>query len=196
MSLLQQLVARVRRLRARWFAPPSEVRRVRSPTGLPEWARAGRKRRAHIKRVAALLEEWADAMEAPPAERRRWLRACWLHDALRGAELAPGLTHGGAAADRAEELGETDRGVLDAVRYHSVGYAEWDDVGKMLYLADFLEPGRKSRRKQRSRWAKQVPRNRDRVLREIVSLQMRSRLRAHRLIDPHTAAFWNSLMGQ
>jgi len=195
-SLLQQLVVRVRQLGARWFPPPREVRRPRALTGLPEWAEAGKKRRAHVKRVARLLEQWAVEMRPSQQERNRWLRACWLHDALRDAQLPLGASHGGAAADRAEQLGETDRGVLDAVRYHSVGYAGWDDVGKMLYLADFLEPGRRSRRKQRARWAKQVPHDRDRVLREIVSTQMRSRLRAHRLIDPHTAAFWNALIGR
>src|SRR3989442_7869952 len=81
----------------------------------------------------------------------------------------------------------------DAVRYHSVGYAGWDDVGKMLYLADFLEPGRRSRRKQRAKLAKRVPRDRDGVLREIVALQVRARLHAGRSINPRTLEFWNSL---
>ena len=48
----------------------------------------------------------------------------------------------GEAAARAKADGEIDRGVLDAVRYHSVGLAEWDMVGRILYAADFLEPGR------------------------------------------------------
>jgi HD superfamily phosphohydrolase YqeK len=132
-------------------------------------------------------------MEVSPRERGRWLKAVWLHDALRDAPPTRGLTHGGAAADRAAQDGESDRGVLDAVRYHSVGYAGWDDVGKMLYLADFLEPGRHRRRKQRAKLAKRVPRDRDGVLREIVALHVRSRVRAGRAIDPRTLEFWNSL---
>src|SRR5437667_463694 len=123
----------------------------------------------------------------------RWLRAVWLHEALRDAPGTRGTTHGGAAADRAAQDGESDRGVLDAVRYHSSGYAGWDDVGKMLYLADFLEPGRRSRRKQRAKLAKRVPHDRDGVLREVVALQVRSRLRAGRTIHPLTVEFWNSL---
>ena len=146
-----------------------------------------------MKRVAALLEEWADEIKPSREERNRWLKACWLHDALRGANLPIGISHGAAAADRAEQLGESDRGVLDAVRYHSVGYAGWDDVGRMLYLADFLEPGRTRRRKQRARWARQVPRDRDGVLREIVRRQLQSRLRMHKRIDPLTVEFWNAL---
>ena len=160
---------------------------------LPAWARAGKRRRAHIQRAAALVEEWADEMEVSPQERSRWLKAVWLHDALRDAPRTRGTTHGGAAADRAAQDGESDRSVLDAVRYHSFGYAGWDDVGRMLYLADFLEPGRRSRRKQRAKLAKRVPRDRDGVLREIVAQQVRSRLRAGRAIHPLTLEFWNSL---
>src|SRR2546426_5929548 len=51
------------------------------------------------------------------------------------------------AAERAAHDGETDQGLLDAVHYHSLGFAQWDDVGKMLYLADYLEPGRTLDRK-------------------------------------------------
>ena len=135
-------------------------------------------------------------MEVSSAERGRWRKAAWLHDALRDAPVSRGTTHGAAAADRAAQDGESDRGVLDAVRYHSFGYAGWDDVGKMLYLADFLEPGRRYRRKQRAKLAKRVPRERDRILREIVAQQMRSRLRAGRPIHPLTLEFWNSLAGR
>ncbi len=143
--------------------------------------------------MAALLEEWADQMGVSDAERDRWLRAAWLHDALRETRLAANTTHGAAAADRAANDGETDRGVLDAVRYHSCGYAGWDDVGKMLYLADALEPGRKPHRKERARLAERVPHERDRVLRKIVAYEIRQRTRGGRPIDPLTTEFWNSL---
>lgn len=170
--------------------------RKRAPavTGLPAWAEAGRKRRAHVRRMAALLNDWADEMGVSANERSRWLSACWLHDALRDADLPAGLTHGAAAADRAAADGHSDSGVLSAVHFHSVGYAGWDNVGKMLYLADFLEPGRKSQRKQRAQMARRVPRDRDGVLREIVAHQIRSRLQRDRPVDPLTLEFWNSLV--
>lgn len=126
-------------------------------------------------------------------ERHRWLRAVWLHDALRDARLPKGTRHGFAAATRAARGGETDRGVLDAVRYHSTGYAGWDDVGRMLFLADNLEPGRKGRRKERAKLARRVPRERDVVLREVVGQQLQADLRAGRPVDPLTLEFWNSL---
>jgi protein-S-isoprenylcysteine O-methyltransferase Ste14/HD superfamily phosphohydrolase YqeK len=162
---------------------------------LPGWAEVGRRRREHIERVVALLEEWAVAMDVPDRERDRWLKAAWLHDALRDARLDDGMAHGPAAADRAARDGESDRGVLDAVRYHSSGYAGWDDVGKMLYLADYLEPGRKRNGKERATLAARVPRQRDRVLRKIVAYEIRWRVRAGRPVDPLTVAFWNALNG-
>ena len=132
-------------------------------------------------------------MDVPDRERDRWLKAAWLHDALRDARLREGLAHGAAAADRAERDGESDRGVLDAVRYHSWGYAGWDDVGKMLYLADYLEPGRRRNAKQRAYLAERVPRQRDRVLRKIVAYEIRRRVRARQPVPTVTVEFWNSL---
>jgi HD domain len=184
---------RASKLLARLVAPWRRRRRALPIGRLPVWAEAGRRRRAHVQRVADLVEAWADAMGVAALERRRWLRAVWLHDALRDARLPKGTRHGPAAADRAAKEGETDRGVLDAVRYHSVGYAGWDDVGRMLYLADNLEPGRKGRRKERAKLAKRVPEERDAVLSEVVARQMQTELRAGRAIDPLTLAFWNSL---
>ena len=172
----------------------SRPRRTRARVdGLPGWAKVGRARRAHIGRVADLLEEWADELDVTDTERARWLRAAWLHDALRDARLAEGTAHGAAAADRAAQEGEADQGVLDAVRYHSWGYAGWEDVGKMLYLADYLEPGRKGRGNTRARLAERVPRQRDRVLRKIVAYEIRSRVRAGRPVNPLTIGFWNAL---
>jgi protein-S-isoprenylcysteine O-methyltransferase Ste14/HD superfamily phosphohydrolase YqeK len=169
--------------------------RIAREFDLPGWAEVGRRRREHIERVVALLEEWAVAMDVPDRERDRWLKAAWLHDALRDAHLDDGTAHGPAAADRAARDGESDRGVLDAVRYHSSGYAGWDDVGKMLYLADYLEPGRKRNGKERATLAARVPRQRDRVLRKIVAYEIRWRVRAGRPVDPLTVAFWNALNG-
>jgi HD superfamily phosphohydrolase YqeK len=164
-----------------------------TPVALPAWAVAGKPRRAHVRRVAALVEAWADAMAVTLEERARWLRAVWLHDALKDAPLPRGIAHGPAAAERAEREGETDRGVLDAVRHHTWGHPAWDDVGKMLFLADYLEPGRRGRRKARARLAARVPRHRDAVLRRVLAWQMRACLRAGRRIHPHTLELWNAL---
>jgi HD superfamily phosphohydrolase YqeK len=161
---------------------------------------------AHIRRVADLLGAWADAMATPPAERSRWLRAAYLHDALKDAPpdllraLAPdawdrdALRHGPAAATLAAQHGETDRGVLDAVRYHSVGYAGWDSVGQMLYLADYLEPGRGTHPDVRAQRAARVPGAPRRVLREVAQERVGHKIAQGYVLVPETVAFWNALV--
>jgi len=186
-----------RKVRRWWPGRPRRLsRRERAAREfeLPSWARVGRRRREHIERVVALLEDWAEAMDVSDRERDRWIKAAWLHDALRDARLQ-GAAHGAAAAERAARDGESDTGVLDAVRYHSSGYAGWDDVGKMLYLADYLEAGRKGNGKERASLAARVPRQRDRVLRKIVAYEIRWRVHDSRPVNPLLIEFWNSLNG-
>ncbi len=161
---------------------------------LPAWTVATPERRAHIERVVALLNEWARAMTVPPDERARWLRAGWLHDALRDAPAASELDHGPLAAERAARDGEHDQGVLDAVRYHSIGYAGWDEVGRMLYLADYLEPGRTFDREARRDLAARVPAERDAVLREVVRRRIEWTVRSGWPLREETVRFWNALV--
>lgn len=161
---------------------------------LPGWAEASASRRAHIERVVALLTAWANAMRVSPEERDRWIRAGWLHDALRDAPLDNQTAHGPAAADRAAREGERDRGILDAVRYHTIGSAGWDDVGRMLYLADFLEAGRAL--PDGPELARRVPLERDAVLKEVARRRLEWTLRSGWPLRAETVAFWNQLAGQ
>lgn len=175
-------------------------------SGLPAWAQVTPARRDHIARVATLLGAWADAMDVPAAERQRWLRAAWLHDALKDAPaedlraLTPGfhgpdaLRHGPAAAARAAADGEADAGVLDAVRHHSLGSAAWDRVGRMLYLADYLEPGRTHRPAEREEWVRRVPDEPGVVLREVAAARIARNLRRGWPLLPETVGFWNALL--
>lgn len=159
----------------------------------------------HTVRVAELVAAWADALAIPDSERNRWLRAAWLHDALRDADAAelerwasstPGaieLRHGPASASRAKAEGETDRGVLDAVRYHSVGLAEWDMVGRVLYCADYLEPGRAFERERRAELASRFPADPAGVLREVAAARVAHVVAARWTQPEPTYRFWNSL---
>ncbi len=160
---------------------------------LPSWAVVTAERRAHIEGVAALLAEWARVLRVPPAERERWLRAAWLHDALRDAPAATELDHGPVCADRLVMDGERDQGVLDAVRYHSLGYAGWDDVGRMLYLADHLEPGRTFDSATRAALRARMPGDRDAVLMAVARRRVEWALQSGWPLAPETVGFWNAL---
>ncbi len=180
-----------------------------TPSGLrptlPVWAVVSPERLAHIERVARLVSLWAEEMGVPDSERNRWLRAVWLHDALRDAPAAElerwaptvlgslELRHGPASAARAKADGETDRGVLDAVRYHSVGLAEWDMVGRVLYCADYLEPGRDHQREQRAGLAARFPTDSGGVLREVARARLARAISSGWPLPDPTVRFWNTL---
>ena len=173
---------------------------------LPSWAAAGEKRRAHILRVTALLEQWAAAMRLTPAEAEAWRDAGRWHDALRDApeaelralvpalpDLPPGILHGPAAAARLAQAGERRSEVLEAVRWHTVGCASWSATGRALYMADFLEPGRAFARAERDFLASQVLHDFDGVFRQVVRQRLEWSLRDGRQLFRQTVELWNSL---
>ena len=162
---------------------------------LPPWAVVTPERRAHVERVAALLASWATVMHVPDPERARWLRAAWLHVAVRDSPAANELAHGPLAAGRAAHDGETDQGVLDAVRHHSLGFAQWDDVGKMLYLADYLEPGRPFDQELRRSLAARVPEERDAILKQVAARRIARVSDGRWPLLRETVDFWNALVG-
>lgn len=173
---------------------------------LPTWAHVTDKRRSHIQRVAAVATEWADQMNTPEPERARWLKAVALHDALKDADDAllkefapdawgvPVLRHGPAAAEMAARHGETDLGVLDAVRYHSIGFAGWDAVGRILYLADYLEPGRRFHTSRHEKWRAKVPTDMRQVLRRVAAERITSKINEGLALPTETTDFWNALV--
>ncbi len=174
---------------------------------LPVWATVSDTRLEHIARVAELAARWAEEMGIPDNERNRWLRAVWLHDAMRDAspeELAQWaptavgseeLRHGPASAARAKAEGEIDRGVLDAVRYHSVGLAEWDMVGRVLYCADYLEPGRKPT-PERAALAARFTTDPTGVLRDVAQARIVRLVSSGWSLPDPTVRFWNSLQAR
>jgi HD superfamily phosphohydrolase YqeK len=174
---------------------------------LPEWTQASAGRRAHMARVAALLSSWAEARCLPSSERDRWVAAGWLHDALRDAppdalrgevpsdlrDLPDGVLHGPAAAQRLAN--DADPELLDAIRYHTIGHPSLSDLGRALYLADFLEPGRNFEVEWRAALAARMPHAMSEVLREVIGARIRHLIDARKPIRPETAAFWSVIAG-
>lgn len=184
---------------------PSQTTAGERALDLPPWSRVTAKRAEHIQRVTNLLGAWAATMRLDAAEARAFADAGLLHDSLRdapeqelreitGDRSSPvGLLHGPAAAITLERHGESRRDVLDAIRYHTVGHVGWGRVGKALYMADFLEPGRKFSRQDRYFLSLQVPTAFDGVFRQVVRMRLEWTVREGNHIFPETVELWNAL---
>lgn len=155
--------------------------------------------------MAELLTGWAEARGLPEEDRIRWRAAGYLHDALRQAgpdELTfwterdwdPALLHGPACAARLREEGVEDEALLRAVTYHTLGHPELDDLGRHLYLADFLEPGRQILPDVRERLRSILPDEPLEALLSVVALRIAHRLEVRGGIRRETVDFWNRLL--
>lgn len=185
----------------------SPVVREAAEGRLPGWAVVTRRRREHIARVAALMREWGERLRLPAADRARWVAAGTLHDALRdageaelreilGGEFAdfpPPLLHGPATAHRLDT--DADAELLDAIRYHTLGHARLGRLGRALYLADFLEPGRDFAVQWREGLRRRMPEAQDEVLVEVLASRLGHLIEVRKPIRPETAAFWSAVVG-
>ncbi len=171
---------------------------------IPAWACVSERRLEHIIRVTGLLDEWASALRLPPDEAQAWHDAGRFHDALRDApesllrELAGDLPeyttemlHGPAAAARLQRDGESRTELLDAIRFHTVGSARWGGLGRALYMADYLEPGRKFSRTDRAYLASQVPHDFDATFRQVLRNRLEWSLREGMRLFPEAVGLWN-----
>jgi 2-amino-4-hydroxy-6-hydroxymethyldihydropteridine diphosphokinase len=174
---------------------------------LPDWAVARKKRRAHMARVADLLREWGEIRGDDPRDVERWTAVGYLHDVLRDADpgelrgalstpldqLPDEVIHGPAAADRLRLAGVTDEPLLTAIAFHSLGSPDFDDIGKALYVADFLEPGRKIQPKWRARLRTEMPGGLDAVARAVVRKRIQFLVKKWRPVPLETLGLWNIL---
>lgn len=118
----------------------------------------------HVEAVVGCVESIASNVCWSGEERAGAVRAAWYHDARKNdgleewlrmigsaGEVADdwalennrGLLHAQAAAAwAATQIGEPMSEVVEAVRHHPTGHVDWGAIGRMLYVADFCEPGR------------------------------------------------------
>ncbi len=173
---------------------------------LPEWAQISEKRRAHVERVTTLLDDWAVRLALDGQEARAWHDAGRLHDALRDAPedvlralagepagYTVDMLHGPAAAERLRRDGESRQDLLDAIRHHTVGSSQWGRLGRALYMADYLEPGRKFSRGDRAYLAAQVPHAFDATFRQVVRARLEWSLREGMRLYQTTVQLWNEV---
>lgn len=175
----------------------------------PSWAQAGEARRAHMARVADLMEHWARTLGLEAGEVSRWRAGAFLHDVLRDAppdalraeapaelrELDGPLLHGPVAARRLREVeGVGDEELLDAVAFHTLGHPDLAELGRSLFAADFLDPGRSLDDAWRRSLRDRMPDDRSDVVRAVLRARISHSLEADRSLRPETVAFWNVLV--
>ena len=177
---------------------------------LPDWAVARPVRREHMARVAALLDTWAAALSLSEDDRVRWRAVGYLHDALRDERpdalrsqvpperrtLPAAVLHGPAAAERLRRDGVRDEELLAAVACHTIGGEGLGALGRALYVADYLEPGRKYGTEWHALLRDRMPRDLNGVLREVVGERIRRGRESRRPIAQETLALWNELEGE
>jgi HD superfamily phosphohydrolase YqeK len=158
------------------------------------------------------METWGRSLGLSPRDLTRWRAAAAYHDALRdvdSAELDAGavypkataetwprrLLHGPACAFRLRSEGVDDPPLLRAVAYHTTGHPELDEMGEYLYLADFLDPGRRVLDDDRARLRERLPRERLEVLLEVIGLRIAHLVRRLTTVLEETMRFWNRVVG-
>ncbi len=116
--------------------------------------RLSHSRFAHTERVAAIAGRLAELWSLDPEPV---LRAAWLHDCARELSRAEQRAlilpsrweeaatlgwHGPAGAVVSwQHFGETDRSVLEAIKYHSVPQPDASTLTKLIFVADKLDAG-------------------------------------------------------
>ena len=148
------------------------------------------------------MSVWAATLGLGESEIIRWTAAGHLHDALKDApevDLAPltdagwpgVLLHGPACAARLREDGVRDEELLLAVTHHSTGHPEFKSLGSFLYMADFLDPGRRFLSAVRQDLRDRLPRESDAVLLEVLRHRITSLLDHRQPVLPVSLLLWN-----
>ncbi|MFC0522537.1 bis(5'-nucleosyl)-tetraphosphatase (symmetrical) YqeK [Pontibacillus salicampi] len=90
--------------------------------------------------IAAIFHDYAK--NRPLDELKRWIKSTYLPKDL--LHYHHELWHGPVGAKLVEkEVGIHDREILDAIQYHTTGRAHMTMLDKVIFLADYIEPGRK-----------------------------------------------------
>jgi HD superfamily phosphohydrolase YqeK len=175
---------------------------------LPAWAEASADRQAHMGRVADLMATWAGRLSLSGGDVERWRAAGFLHDSLRDSDFetlrplvepglrdAPGkMLHGPGAAARLRRDGVDDEPLLLAVAWHTLGHPDFDTLGRALYLADYLEPGRDYESDELARMRARVPDEMEEVLRKVATARIQRSLERGRPLLDATIGFWNGIV--
>lgn len=110
-----------------------------------------------------------------------------------GADFPDSLLHGPAAARLLRREGVADEELLRAVAFHTTGHPDLDAMGRLLYLADYLEPKRGHRASWLAELRERMPREREAVLEEVTAERIGRLLGQRWPIPAQTVGLWNRI---
>ena len=167
---------------------------------------------AHIYRVRDVALELAARHEIDPQRAELGALAHDVCRAVSGGDLLkmaadldvavtevdqdfPILLHGPVGAEllrREEDL--TDTGIYEAVRWHSTAHASLDPLGKLIFLADKLDPRKAAVYSYQDKLRDMALESLDLALLEFLSREMAMRLEKGETVHPASVEARNSLV--
>jgi len=140
--------------------------------------------------IAALLHDWAKG--AAPEELPRLAEAGAVEVDEETLAMPP-LHHAYLSAYWIEEeFGVHDPEILEAVRHHSTGSPGLGPVGRVVFVADYAEPGRKLRQTDAIRAVAEE--DLDEAVRRVLQNKLTYLIGRGRPIHRRAWLFWNALM--
>ena len=175
---------------------------------LPDWSTVSSGRYEHMMRVSLLLGNWAESLHLSEIDTARWRASGYLHDALREDDpealrpkipsrfgnWPPEMLHGPAVTEKLRSEGILDDELLSAIAYHSVGHKSLNRLGRALYCADFLEPGRMFRVEWCEGMRARMPEELNNVTTEIVAARISYTIKHGLELYSESVGFWNALV--
>ncbi len=105
----------------------------------------------------------------------------------------PAVIHAPLGARHAkEEYGITDKEILDAIEYHTVGRANMTLMDKIIYVADMIEPTRDFDGVEKLR--KMADKSLDKVLKACLKQSIIHNIKKDSVVHPNTLEAWNYIM--
>lgn len=132
------------------------------------------------------------AKDYPITELKKFIKKYHIHlDEVE--KKIPGLWHAYAGAELARDLFEIhDQEMLNAIRYHSTADSHFGLLGKIIYIADKIEPGRSAEQLDKVR--KLVWQDINQAMLELLNQELNSLISRNLIIHPYTLQARNKIL--
>ena len=87
----------------------------------------------------------------------------------------------------------TDNEILDAIKYHTTGHPEMNEIAKIIFIADFIEPGRKYKECIDVRKKLKGKMELDKILLLVLEKKLIYLINNNKIIHPYAINLWNKL---